>query len=301
MLGLPPAEAARRSKRLPWHARSGLDLAAVVAETPGFWREGQREGASSEHDSRHLPPERERRLLSLAQQLLSAPRHLGVHPGGLVITPQPIARHAPLERSAKGVVVTQYDMHFVEGLGMVKIDLLGNRALSIVHDCVTMLAGHGVHVPDLQQIPEDDARTAKLLKSGGTLGCSQVESPAMRTLLQQMGAETMDRVIQAVALVRPGPAAAGMKDAFIRRARGVEPVTTAHPLLAEVFADTFGIMLYQEDVIRAAMAVAGLDATEGDVWRRDLGERSRSHALQEEADAFVAAGLRRGESPAAGS
>jgi len=294
VLGLPPAEAARRSKRLPWHARSGLDLAEVVAETPGFWQEGRREGAGSERDSRHLPPERERLLLSLAQQLLAAPRHLGVHPGGVVITPQPIATHAPLERSAKGVVVTQYDMHFVEGLGMVKIDLLGNRALSIIHDCVTMVAEHGVTVPDLHKIPEDDARTAQLLKSGGTLGCFQVESPAMRTLLQQVGAETMDRVIQAVALVRPGPAAAGMKDAFIRRARGLEPVTTAHPLLSEVFADTFGIMLYQEDVIRAAMAVAGLDATEGDVLRRDLGKRGRSHALRDEADAFVVAGLRRG-------
>jgi len=296
VLGLPPAEAVRRSKRLPWRSKVGLDLAEIAAETPGFWREGERESgrSCSVYDSKHLPPEREQLLLSLAQQLLSAPRHLGVHPGGLVITPKPVATYAPLERAAKGVVVTQYDMHFVEGLGMVKIDLLGNRALSIVHDCVTMLQDHGVVVPDLDAIPEDDARTAKLLSSGATLGCFQVESPAMRTLLQQMGAKTMDRVIQAVALVRPGPAAAGMKDAFIKRARGLEPVTTAHPLLSEVFADTFGIMLYQEDVIRAAMAVAGLDATEGDMLRRDLGKRGRSHALCDEADAFVVAGLRRG-------
>jgi DNA-directed DNA polymerase III PolC len=294
VFGLPPTEAARRSKRLPWHARKGLDLFEVVAQTPGFWREGKREGVSSECDGGYLSPEREHLLLLLAQKLLSAPRHLGLHPGGLVITPQPIARHAPLERSAKGVVVTQYDMHFVEGLGMVKIDLLGNRALSIVHDCVAMLEGHGVTVPDLQQIPEDDVRTAKLLKSGGTLGCFQVESPAMRTLLQQMGAETMDRVIQAVALVRPGPASTGMKDAFVRRARGMEPVTTVHPLLGEVFEETYGIMLYQEDVIRAAMAVAGLDATAGDMLRRELGKRRPSDAMRDDADAFVVAGLRRG-------
>lgn len=306
VLGLPPDEAARRSKRLPWHARSGLDLVEVVAETPGFWREGaragaKRKGAGSIYDSKHLPPEREQQVLRLAQHLLAAPRHLGVHPGGIVITPEPIATHAPLERAAKGVVVTQYDMHFVEGLGMVKIDLLGNRALSIVHDCVTMLRDHGVVVPDLHAIAEDDARTAKLLSQGGTLGCFQVESPAMRTLLQQMDARTMDRVIQAVALVRPGPAAAGMKDAFIRRARGMEPVTTAHPLLGEVFADTFGIMLYQEDVIRAAMAVAGLDATQGDVLRRDLGKSrgAMDRALRDEADAFVVAGLRRGLTRAA--
>lgn len=301
VLGLPPDEAARRSKRLPWHARhnpdgSPMDLAEVVAETPGFWsaRAGK-DGRSSVEHSDLLPPERERLLLRLAQQLLEAPRHLGVHPGGVVITPGPIAQHAPLECSQKGVVVTQYDMHFVEGLGMVKIDLLGNRALSIVHDCVTMLEEHGVRVPDLHAIPEDDPRTGKLLAGGGTLGCFQVESPAMRTLLQQVGATTMDRVIQAVALVRPGPASTGMKEAFVRRARGLEAVEAAHPLMAEVFADTFGIMLYQEDVIRAAMAVAGLDATAGDVLRRDLKRRGNGrHELRSERDAFVVQGLRRG-------
>lgn len=290
VLGLPAAEAARRSKLLPWHGQPGIDLAAVVAGTPGFWRRGA--GAGGPDDGDALPPARERLLLALAQRLLDAPRHLGVHPGGVVVTPEPICTYAPLERAAKGVVVTQYDMHFVEGLGLVKIDLLGNRALSIVHDCVGALRAHGVPVPDLQQVDEHDPRAAALLQRGGTLGCFQVESPAMRTLLQQLGAGSMDRVIQAIALVRPGPAAAGMKDAFVRRARGLEPATTAHPLLAEVFADTFGIMLYQEDVIRAAMAVAGLDPTAGDGLRRRLGDRAGAGAA--DFDAFVVAGLRRG-------
>ncbi|HEX6813865.1 MAG TPA: DNA polymerase III subunit alpha [Planctomycetota bacterium] len=293
VMGLPPAEAARRSKLLPWHTRAGIDLAAVVAETPGFWRHGQR--ATVMTDSDVLSPAREQVLLSAAQHLLQAPRHLGVHPGGVVITPGPIATFAPLERASKGVVVTQYDMHFVEGLGLVKIDLLGNRALTIVHDCTRMLQQHDVVVPDLRQIPEDDARTGALLKSGGTLGCFQVESPAMRSLLQQMEAGTMERVIQAIALVRPGPAASGMKDAFVARARGLEPVVAAHPLLAEVFADTFGIMLYQEDVIRAAMVVAGLDATAGDGLRRQLGKRDPgSKAAKNDFDTFLVAGLKRG-------
>ena len=288
-MGVPPAEAARRSKLLPWHAREGLELGAVVAETPGFWRRGAAASAVAVGDV--LPPEREAMLLEAAQHLMAAPRHLGVHPGGIVITPEPIAGHAPLEQSAKGVVVTQYDMHCVEWFGLVKIDLLGNRALSIVHDCVAMLGDHGVAVPDLTRIPEDDARVAAMLQSGRTLACFQVESPAMRTLLQQMGAGTMDRVIQAIALVRPGPAAAGMKDAFVRRARGVEPPHAAHPMLAEAFADTFGIMLYQEDVIRAAMTVAGVDGSAGDGLRRQLGKRQQTEA---DFDAFVVAGLRRG-------
>ncbi|MBL8752082.1 MAG: DNA polymerase III subunit alpha [Planctomycetes bacterium] len=289
VLGMPVAEAARRSKLLPWHADADTDLAAVVAATPGFFRRGP--GRTGTEASGVLPPAAEQFVLAAAGHLLAAPRHLGVHPGGVVITPEPIRTHAPLERAAKGVVVTQYDMHFVEGLGMVKIDLLGNRALTIVRDCTAALHRLGLAVPDLEQVAEDDPRTAALLQNGGTLGCFQVESPAMRTLLQQMGAGTMDRVIQAIALVRPGPASSGMKDAFVRRARGLEPPTAPHPLLVEVFADTFGIMLYQEDVIRAAMAVAGVDATAGDGLRRQLGKR---RAAAGEFDGFLVAGLRRG-------
>lgn len=277
--GVPPPEAAARSRLLPWHGRRDRDLAAEIASTPGFGRRLT------------LSPAREAAITAAAQQLLLAPRHLGVHPGGIVLTPGPIRRHAPLERAAKGLVVTQYDMHFVEGLGLVKIDLLGNRALSIVADACTMLRSQGVEPPDLQRIAEDDARTADLLQHGRTLGCFQVESPGMRTLLRQLQARDMDRVIQAVALIRPGPAAAGMKDAFVRRARGLEPVTAAHPLLAAVFADTFGIMLYQEDVIRAAMAVAGVEPTDGDQLRRQLGKGAAGGA---EFDAFLLAGLRRG-------
>ncbi|MEY4673682.1 MAG: hypothetical protein RL148_1466 [Planctomycetota bacterium] len=277
--GLPPDEVARRTRLLPWHGKDPVDLARCAAEAPGFFR------------STLLTQASERRVLAAAQRLLDAPRHLGVHPGGIVVTPQPVVRHAPLERAQKGVVVTQYDMHCVEGLGLVKIDLLGNRALTILQDCSAMLARTGIAVPDLHTVAEDDAQTAATVRSGRTIGCFQVESPGMRTLLQQMDAHTMDHVIQAVALIRPGPAAAGMKDSFVRRARGLEPVEAAHPLLAEVFADTHGIMLYQEDVIRAAMAVAGMDAADGDRLRRRLGARTADAAAL---DGFVVSGLRRG-------
>jgi DNA-directed DNA polymerase III PolC len=278
--GLPPNEVTRRSQLLPWHGGEGLDLCAVAQSTAGFWQRAM------------LSDTRELEVLALAQQLLAAPRHLGVHPGGVVMTPGKVAQFVPLERSAKGVVVAQYDKRALEGLGLVKIDLLGNRALTIVRECLQLLQQQGIAVPDLKQIAEDDAATATLLRSGGTLGCFQVESPAMRALLQQLDAATMDRVIQAVALVRPGPAGAGMKDAFVARARGLEPVTAAHPLLCTVFADTFGIMLYQEDVIRAAMAVAGMDGGQGDELRRRLGKRDGDTAR--DLDAFVVAGLKHG-------
>ncbi|MCC6670360.1 MAG: DNA polymerase III subunit alpha [Planctomycetes bacterium] len=279
-LGLPPREADRRAALLPWHDRGG-SLAEMIAATPGFLRGGPA-----------LEPEREVRIAHAADLLLAAPRHLGMHPGGVVITPDPIVRHVPLQRAAKGLVITQYDMRFVEELGLVKIDLLGNRALSILADALGHLRAHGLPAPDLERIPEDDPATGRLLREGRTLGCFQVESPAMRTLLRQMQAADMDRVIQAVALVRPGPSACGMKERFVRRARGLEPVTVAHPVLEPVFRDTFGLMLYQEDVIRAAMAVAGCAAEDGDVLRRHLGKVHGGEAAQR--DAFLVAGLKRG-------
>ncbi|MEC7582988.1 MAG: DNA polymerase III subunit alpha [Planctomycetota bacterium] len=277
--GLWTTEVSRRSRLLPGHGRRDEDLTDLVASTPGFYQR------------QVLPDGHEEAIVRTAQLLLRTPRHLGLHPGGVVITPGPVAQHAPLERAAKGVVVTQYDKRFVEALGLVKIDLLGNRALTIIEDCRKMLDRRGIEVTELDRLPEDDGMTRSLLRTGRTLGCFQVESPAMRTLLQQLEVADMDRVIQAIALVRPGPAAAGMKDAFIRRARGLESAEAGHPLLDELFADTFGIMLYQEDVIRAAMAVAGMSGADGDLLRRRLGDGDADGC---ELDAFIVAGLRRG-------
>lgn len=287
VMGLPPQEVHRRSRLLPYskleQAGSGA-FARCIDAIPGFYGRGER--AFPRDD------QREARILVAADKLLRAPRHLGVHPGGIVLSPGPIVDYVPLERAAKGLVVTQYDMHFVEDLGLVKIDLLGNRAITVLQDSLERLTSQGLEAPDLLSIPEDDAKTSRLLRQGRSLGCFQTESPAVRSLLRQMDADDMDRVIQAVALIRPGPSASGMKDRFIRRLRGIEPVSVAHPILAEVFADTFGVMLYQEDVIRAAMTVGEYSPEDGDRLRRHLGKVVDGD--MEHREAFLVAGLRRG-------
>ena len=281
--GLSPREVDRRCRGLPHHREGERTLGEMLAETPG------RSGDAA----------LEQAIATLGEALLQAPTHLGIHAGGVVITPGPITDHVPLERASKGLVVTQYDMRFCEALGLVKIDLLGNRALTILSEARTELRALGCECGEAPELPEDDPATAQLLAQGRTLGCFQIESPAMRTLLRQLRARTLDRVIQAIALVRPGPSASGMKDAFVRRARGEEPITAAHPLLAEVFADTYGILLYQEDVIRAAMAIAGCDAAAGDQLRRTLGKLVHDRAGGQEAlDRFVVAGLQHGHDQA---
>jgi len=212
-------------------------------------------------------------VLRMASALLDCPRHLGLHPGGVVVTPGPITDFASCQRAAKGVLMTQLDKDGVEAIGLVKMDLLGNRALTVVDDCLKALA---LDPAVLANVAEDDERTRTLLEHGRTLGCFQVESPGMRNLLQQIGARTMDDVIQAVALIRPGPAGSGMKDAYVRRFRGLEEPRAPHPRLTQLLWDTHGVMLYQEDVMQAVVLLAGFELAEADLLRRSLAKKRGS-------------------------
>ena len=213
--------------------------------------------------------------LRLAARLAGAPRHLGIHCGGLVISDRPLTHYLPLERSAKGVVVSQFEMRAVEAIGLVKMDLLGNRAITTIGECVTLVqrearAAGGAAVDDPDAVPENDETTAAIVASGDTLNCFQLESPAMRHLLRMLQARTMDATVAAVALVRPGPAESGMKEAFCRRQRGLEPITYPHPRLERTLRETHGIMLYEEDVMRVAAALCGLPLAEGETLRRAI-------------------------------
>lgn len=220
------------------------------------------------------------RVLRDAERLVGLPRHLGLHPGGIVISDRPLDRYVPLEEATKGIVCTQYEMRAVEAVGLVKIDLLGNRALSTIRETIELVADrHGVRI-DPDTIPHSDAGTAALLGSGDTLGVFQMESPAMRNLNRMLRTRDLATTIAAVALIRPGPAGSGMKERFVRRLRGEEPVAYPDPRLETALRETLGILLYEEDVMRVAAAVAGLTLEDGDVLRRaiagtDAAERDR--------------------------
>ncbi|MEZ6021523.1 MAG: DNA polymerase III subunit alpha [Planctomycetota bacterium] len=283
--GIPPAEFERWSRRIPMYGPgASFDGTAAAGEDPA--EEGDesleagRPAGSLEAVLRSLPDLREfpfddarfAAVLRDADRLLDVPRHFGLHPGGVVVAPATISEALACAPSSKGPVVTQFDKHGVEDLGLVKMDLLGNRALTTLHDAQQMLASRGITI-DWQAIAEDDAPTAEILRRGATLGCFQIESPGMRHLLQQTGACTMDDVIQAVALIRPGPAQAGMKEAYVRRFRGHEDPAPPHPCLAPVLADTYGILLYQEDVMQVAAVAAGMDLASADQLRRALQKR----------------------------
>lgn len=236
--------------------------------------------------------------LRLAERLDSAPRHLSVHSGGLVIADRELTHYVPLERAAKNLVVTQFEMHAIEALGLVKMDLLGNRCLSTLGECLDLVnaagAAPGAEPRVLDAVPEDDPATAARLATGDTLNCFQLESPAMRHLLRMLDCRTLDETIAAVALVRPGPAESGMKSAYCRRQRGLEPVVHLHPKLASVLGDTHGVLLYEEDVIRVAAALTGMSLGSGDDLRRAIAACRTDEEFRSLERGFVAQAMRAG-------
>lgn len=297
VVGLAPAEFERWSKRLPWSPPDRESWRAPPAWLAELAENPVAQAFAGMPECRHFPfhEPRFRQALVAAADLLDVPRHMGLHPGGVVVAPHSITDHTACARAAKGPVVTQFDKDGIEALGLVKMDLLGNRALTVIDDCLITLREQCAVELDLETIDEDDDLTAELLRTGRTIGCFQIESPGMRHLLQQIEARTMDDVIQAVALIRPGPAGSGMKDAFIRRFRGLEPPTPPHPLLEETLRETYGVMLYQEDVMQVAVALAGMTLAEADRLRRALSKR-RTDELEELGQTFRAGAAQKGVS-----
>lgn len=211
-----------------------------------------------------------------AQAILRQPRHLSMHPGGVLVAPGKITDWVPVLRSAsKDIHITQFDLDGVEAFGLVKIDLLGIRGLSVLGDVANMIYSwrrteyrHAMQV--LEQIPLEDETTSNRVRNGETIGCFQIESPGMRSTLKEIQAETSEDIMAALALYRPGPLRGGLRDAFVRRFKGVEQVEHIHPVLEPILAESLGVILYQEQVLRIAHDIGGLSLADADLLRRAM-------------------------------
>lgn len=277
--GAAPAHVNRLSRLLPW--RLNGDPEETIAAHP---------------EARRFPLRQEPYAAALrgAAAINGFPRHLSIHAGGLVVGCEPLSTLVPLERAAKGIVVSQYDMDPAEEIGLVKIDILGQRGLSAVADAVKWVHEIGGREVDLHALSGKDSAAASLLRVGRTLGCFQIESPAIRGLLTQMKASNRSDLIAAIALIRPGPSSGGMKDVFLRRHLGYEEQEQNDPLPRSTLRATHGVMLYQEDVLRVARDAAGFTLAEADSLRKAItGKRSpeRMAALRER---FIEGGVERG-------
>jgi len=270
--GLTPHEIGRMTSFLS-HFHAG-DIQSLIDKMP---------------ECRGLPIDKEpwRSIIEIAETVDGYPRHTSIHSGGVVISRRKLTDLVPLEQSAKGIVITQYDMGPVEQLGLIKIDLLGHRSLTVIADTVeTVRENRGIEI-DVYHLPEPDPLTTGLLRTGRTVGCFQIESPAMRSLLRSLKASTTMDLVKALSLIRPGPSGSGMKERYIARHLGNEPVTYLHPKLAEILSDTYGVMLYQEDILKVASAVAGMTLEEADALRRAMKKKQPKTEMARHSRRFV--------------
>ena len=230
--------------------------------------------------------EREPRLLELARQkpeidelinicrvLEGLPRHASTHAAGVVIADQPLVNYMPLYRGKKGEVVTQYDMKIVEKIGLVKFDFLGLRNLTVIANTLDLIATQGRTPPDLDNIELTDAATYHLLSAGDTTGVFQLESSGMKDLLVRLKPETFDDVIALVALYRPGPMESGMIDDYVARKHGRKKVEYLLPQLEPILKETYGVIVYQEQVMKIASDLANYSMAEADDLRKAMGKK----------------------------
>lgn len=236
-------------------------------------------------------------IIRMASRIAGYPRHLSTHAGGIVIAPSPITDFMPLQYAAKGLVITQYSMNPVEDMGLVKIDLLGQRSLSVIADVVERVRQKYRIRLKMNELKEGDPKSIELWQKAKTIGCFQIESPSMRGLLRKLHVDNMNILIAASSLVRPGPSDSGMTHVFIDRYNGKEPVTYLHPALEPILKDTLGIMVYQEDVIKVANKIAGLTFGDAEMLRKSMSKKRGIEAIASYAERFISGAVRRGLHP----
>ncbi len=215
-------------------------------------------------------------LVELLKGMEGVPRHLSIHVGGVLITAAPLVEVVPVERATMpGRVVVQWDKDSVEDAGLIKIDLLSLRTLGMIEEALTHIQEGWAVTLDLDRLPLDDPAIYTMLRKGDTIGCFQVESRAQIQMLPKMLPTRFEDLIIEVALLRPGPIQGNMVHPYLRRRQGLEPVQYVHPALESGLAETLGVMVFQEQVIRVAVAIGGFTPGEADRLRRAI-SRSRS-------------------------
>jgi DNA-directed DNA polymerase III PolC len=261
VFSLPPHEIHQFTKRLP---RASADtLRQAIRHAP---------------EAAGLPTEQEpyRTILDWAGAFEGLPRHWSLHPCGLVVSPDPFTDLVPVQRSAKGPLVTQYDMDSIESLGFIKIDLLGQAGLSVLRDTVDEIQRTDDISIDLDHdICYSDRETWEMIATGQARGVHHIESPAMTNLLAQCNCRDIDCLTTIVAIIRPGAANQGKKDSFARRYQGFELPEYVHPVLIPILKQTFGLMVFEEHILQVAVEFAGMNIGRADVLRRALNKQSQ--------------------------
>jgi len=212
-------------------------------------------------------------LIEICKVLEGLPRHASTHAAGVVIGDKPLVSYLPLFKGKNDEIVTQFDMKCVEKIGLVKFDFLGLRNLTVIEQALNFISEQGKARPNLDQLPLDDEKTFKLIQRGDTTGVFQLESSGMKELMIRLKPECFDDIIALVALYRPGPLDSGMVDDFVDRKHGLKKVEYPFPQLEDILKDTYGVIVYQEQVMRIASVLANYSMSEADDLRKAMGKK----------------------------
>ncbi len=290
VLRVSPADADKIAKLIPSGPGYSLSVAQAVKKVPELTALVEENPTIA-------------RLVDLAQRIEGLSRHASVHAAGIVIAPGPLDEYVPVctppqrgtAATANGgeTLITQFDMIGLEKIGMLKIDLLGLKTLTVIHDAVAMIrARHGVEI-NFAEVDLNDAKVYEMLRAGRTAGVFQFESALGTEMLRQLRADHFDDLVATNALVRPGPLDSGMHQVYIRRKRGQEAVRYPHADLQTVLEPTYGVILYQEQIMRIANVLAGFTLAEADVLRKAVGKKDAA-LIDRELNRFTERCLERG-------
>src|ERR1043166_4206018 len=269
VLGLGYSECDRLAKMIPNELK--MTLAKALEQSPEFKAAYESEEATRE-------------LVDTAFVLEDVTRNASVHAAGVVIGDQPLVNLLPLKQDEDGTIVTQYAMNPVGDLGLLKMDFLGLKTLTVIRNtCEMVKAEHGIDIP-IDHLPLDDARTYEILNKGNTVGIFQLESSGMRDLCRKFQISSIEHITALIALYRPGPME--LIPEFIRRRHGEVKIEYAHPLLEPISSETYGIMVYQEQVMQAAQVLAGYTLGGADLLRRAMGKK-KPEEMAKQRDIFV--------------
>jgi len=225
-------------------------------------------------------------LISLSRVLEGLPRHVSTHAAGVVISDHPLVEDLPLYKGSKGEVATQYAMDDVAKIGLIKFDFLGLKTLTVIDRTLKLINRAELKIADINEIALEDKDTYDLLSSGETDGVFQLESSGMKELISKMNPENIDDIVALLALYRPGPLQSGMVDDYIHRRKGETRIPYLVPQLKSILSDTYGVILYQEQVMKVAQVLAGYTLGEADILRRAMGKK-KVVEMEEQKEKFL--------------
>ncbi len=280
VLGISYGEVDRVAKMIPHEI--GISIKEAIANSPGL-----KELVDSNPKIAQM--------IAIASKIEGFPRHASTHAAGVVISGEPLTNYLPLSRSNEDEVVTQFPMEDIEALGLLKMDFLGLRTLTVLRDTKILIEEHRKESVEIDRIPLDNNLTYQDLADGHTLGVFQLESGGIRRLLMRLRPERISDLTALVALYRPGPLGSGMVEDFIKGRHGQKQLSYLHPLLEPILKETYGVILYQEQVMKIASELGGFTLGEADLVRRAMGKK-KPEVLAAMREQFIQGAVEKGVS-----